>query len=175
MTLGNVWAFPSKTMSYDTTLDAMKALADADRRASPRDCRETGHPLDLTHVLEPEYLKAAEEVSAARALDEPIPKLCTLVVASPFDAAMHDAFGKVHGLNVYAPTAPTSCRTTCRTISATTSAANGSIARAAEGRSRGCRCITSSAGSIRWSRRTSRSRSATACPRRCPSGSRSTA
>ena len=27
MTMGNMWAFPSKTMSYDTTLDAMKALA----------------------------------------------------------------------------------------------------------------------------------------------------
>ena len=39
MTLGNMWAFPSKTMSYDTTLDAMKALAeriDADHRASAR-------------------------------------------------------------------------------------------------------------------------------------------
>ncbi len=34
-------------------------------------------------------------------LAEPIPKLCTLVTASPFDAAMHDAFGKVHGLNCY--------------------------------------------------------------------------
>src|SRR4030095_16930599 len=31
----------------------------------------------------------------------PIPKLCTLVTASPFDAAIHDAFGKVHGRNCY--------------------------------------------------------------------------
>lgn len=28
MPLGNVWSFPSKTMSYDTTLGAMKALAE---------------------------------------------------------------------------------------------------------------------------------------------------
>ena len=28
MTMGNMWAFPSKTMSYDTTLEAMKALAE---------------------------------------------------------------------------------------------------------------------------------------------------
>jgi L-alanine-DL-glutamate epimerase-like enolase superfamily enzyme len=34
-------------------------------------------------------------------LAEPIPKLCTLVTASPFDAALHDAFGKIHGRNVY--------------------------------------------------------------------------
>ena len=34
-------------------------------------------------------------------LDRPIPKLCTLVTASPFDAAIHDAFGKAHNLNCY--------------------------------------------------------------------------
>jgi L-alanine-DL-glutamate epimerase-like enolase superfamily enzyme len=105
MTMGNMWAFPSKTMSYDVTLDAMKALAERMTRIT-MDCREIGHPLDLNLVLEPEYLKAAREVSAARTLDEPIPKLCTLVVASPFDAAMHDAFGKVHGRNVYATYGP---------------------------------------------------------------------
>ena len=100
MTLGNVWAFPSATMSYDTTLEAMKALAGRIARVTG-ECREVGHPLDIAHVLEPEYLKAAEEVSAERRLTEPIPKLCALVVASPFDAAIHDAFGKVHRRNVY--------------------------------------------------------------------------
>jgi L-alanine-DL-glutamate epimerase-like enolase superfamily enzyme len=100
MTMGNMWAFPSRAMSYDTTLDAMKTLAERIARLGA-ECTEVGHPLDLAHVLEPEYLKAASEVSSARKLDEPIPKLCTLVVASPFDAAIHDAFGKVHGRNAY--------------------------------------------------------------------------
>ena len=100
MTMGNMWAFPSATMSYDTTLEAMKALASRIARLAG-DCREIGHPLDIAHVLEPEWLKAAAEISAERRLAEPIPKLCTLVVASPFDAALHDAFGKVHGRNVY--------------------------------------------------------------------------
>jgi L-alanine-DL-glutamate epimerase-like enolase superfamily enzyme len=100
MTMGNMWAFPSATMSYDTTLEAMKALASRIARLAG-DCPEIGHPLDIAHVLEPEYLKAATEVSAERKLTEPIPKLCTLVVASPFDAALHDAFGKVHRRNVY--------------------------------------------------------------------------
>jgi hypothetical protein len=52
-------------------------------------------------VLEPEYLEAARTVSLNASLDEAIPKLCTLVVASAFDAAIHDAFGKVHERNVY--------------------------------------------------------------------------
>jgi L-alanine-DL-glutamate epimerase-like enolase superfamily enzyme len=100
MTLGNVWAFPTATMSYDTTLGAMKTLASRIARLTG-DCHEIGHPLDVAHVLEPEYVKAAAEVSAELELSEPIPKLCTLVVASPFDAALHDAFGKVHRRNVY--------------------------------------------------------------------------
>lgn len=100
MTLGNVWAFPSAKMSYDTTLGAMKALASRIARLTS-DCSEVGHPLDIAHVLEPECLKAAANVSAELAFSEPIPKLCTLVAASPFDAAIHDAFGKVHRRNVY--------------------------------------------------------------------------
>ncbi len=105
MTMGNMWAFPSRTMPYEKTLAAMKALA-ARIQGIARACTETGHPLDLAHVLEPEYLKAAADVSTAERLDEPIPKLCTLVVASAFDAAVHDAFGKVHGRNVYATYGP---------------------------------------------------------------------
>jgi L-alanine-DL-glutamate epimerase-like enolase superfamily enzyme len=101
MTMGNMWAFPAKTMPYETTLGAMKALAGRIERIAGA-CTEAGHPLDLAHALEPEYLKAAAGVSSAERLDEPIPKLCTLVVASAFDAALHDAFGKVHGRNVYA-------------------------------------------------------------------------
>jgi hypothetical protein len=83
MTMGNMWAFPSATMTYDTTLEAMKALAARIARMAG-DCPEIGHPLDIAHVLEPECLKAAAEVSAERKLTDPIPKLCTLVVASPF-------------------------------------------------------------------------------------------
>jgi L-alanine-DL-glutamate epimerase-like enolase superfamily enzyme len=105
MTLGNMWAFPSRTMSYDVTLGAMKELAGRIARIAGAG-GETGHPLDLALVLEPEYLRAAAAVSRERKLDEPIPKLCTLVVASPFDAALHDAFGKVHGRNTYATYGP---------------------------------------------------------------------
>lgn len=100
MPLGNVWSFPSRTMSYDDTLGAMKELAVRIAKITS-DLKETGHPIDLNWTLEPEYLKAAVEVSRELKLQEPIPKLCTLVTASPFDAALHDAFGKAHGLNCH--------------------------------------------------------------------------
>jgi L-alanine-DL-glutamate epimerase-like enolase superfamily enzyme len=100
MPLGNVWSFPSRVLNYDATLGAMKALTDEVAKITG-DYREPGHPIDLTRALEPAYLKAAAEVSRRLKLPESIPPLCTLVTASPFDAALHDAFGKAHGLNCY--------------------------------------------------------------------------
>lgn len=100
MPLGNVWSFPSATLSYETTLAAMKSLAEEAARITAA-CRESGHPIELNWLLEPDYLRAAVQVTARLRLAEPIPKLCTLVTASPFDAALHDAFGKVHGLSSY--------------------------------------------------------------------------
>lgn len=100
MPLGNVWSFPSRQLSYDDTLGAMQELA-AQVRDLTAACTLIGHPIDLTWAMEEEYHGAAAAVTRRRKLAEPIPPLCTLVVASPFDAALHDAFGKVHGLNCY--------------------------------------------------------------------------
>jgi L-alanine-DL-glutamate epimerase-like enolase superfamily enzyme len=100
MPLGNVWAFPSRVLGYDATLAAMKALVERVARLTAAH-REAGHPIDLTMALEPAYFQAAKEVRQSLNLPEPIPPLATLVAASPFDAALHDAFGKVHGLNAY--------------------------------------------------------------------------
>jgi L-alanine-DL-glutamate epimerase-like enolase superfamily enzyme len=100
MPLGNIWSFPSNVLSYETTLGAMQALAEQIAKAT-RDYREFGHPIDINWALDPVYRKAAADVSARLHLAEPIPPLCALVTASAFDAAIHDAFGKVHGLNCY--------------------------------------------------------------------------
>ena len=100
MTMGNEWSFPSKTLSYNTTLQAMKQLAERIRKIT-ESYTEPGHPIDINFALEPEYLRAATEVTEQMRLDQPIPKLCTIVTASPFDAAIHDAFGKAQGLNCY--------------------------------------------------------------------------
>jgi L-alanine-DL-glutamate epimerase-like enolase superfamily enzyme len=105
MPLSNVWAFPSTSMPYETTLGAMTALAERIARITSG-CKETAHPIDLNVLLEPEYMKAAGEVSRELKLDQPVPKLAMLVTASAFDAAIHDAFGKVHGVNCYATYGP---------------------------------------------------------------------
>ena len=98
MTLGNAWAFPAA--DQDTGLGAMRALADSCASVTAA-CDEQGHPVDLFRTLEPSYLRAATDLSRARGLAVPIPKLCTLVVASAFDAALHDAYGKAFGRSCY--------------------------------------------------------------------------
>src|SRR5215472_9119143 len=51
MPMGNIWAWPSRTLSPDQTLAAMIELGKrvVDRAAV---CSETGHPLELTDALE---------------------------------------------------------------------------------------------------------------------------
>jgi L-alanine-DL-glutamate epimerase-like enolase superfamily enzyme len=105
MPLSNVWAFPSSTMPYEVTLGAMKALADRICKITA-DARITAHPIDIYAALESDYLQAAAAVSEQLHLAEPIPKLCTIVTASAFDAAVHDAFGKVHSLNCFSTYGP---------------------------------------------------------------------
>ena len=70
MPLGNVWSWPARSMGYDQTLQAMKDVAAGIAplyQANP----EYGHPIDLTVTVEPEYLKAAAEIS--KKLPEPMP------------------------------------------------------------------------------------------------------
>jgi L-alanine-DL-glutamate epimerase-like enolase superfamily enzyme len=97
MPLGNVWAWPSKQHGYEETLEAMKTLAARMQKITAAH-KEYGHPIDLNHALDPEYTKASSGIPR---IQEPIPRLATLVVASPFDAAVHDAFGKLYGASSY--------------------------------------------------------------------------
>src|SRR5438093_6706135 len=82
MPLGNVWSFPSRVLGYEQTLGAMKTLVERVARITSA-CTESGHPIELTHALEPSYVAAAREVGQISNLPDPIPILCTLVCASP--------------------------------------------------------------------------------------------
>src|SRR5437764_458335 len=58
MPMGNVWSYPSRQMSYDQTLGAMKELAYEVARLTAS-FREYGHPIDVTHAVESQYHHAA--------------------------------------------------------------------------------------------------------------------
>jgi L-alanine-DL-glutamate epimerase-like enolase superfamily enzyme len=100
MPLGNVWAFPSRDLAYAQTLEAMQLVADEVRDVYLQS-KLVGHPIEITWELEHAFLERAKQVAARLQLPVPIPPLATLVAASPLDAAMHDAYGKLHQLNCY--------------------------------------------------------------------------
>jgi L-alanine-DL-glutamate epimerase-like enolase superfamily enzyme len=95
MPLGNVWAWPSRSLTYDQTLAGMQQLASS-AASLYATCDLTGHPIDISHALEPKLL-----ATPAPCVPEPMPALAKLVVGSAYDAALHDAFGKLHGLSCW--------------------------------------------------------------------------
>ncbi|QDT17308.1 mandelate racemase/muconate lactonizing enzyme family protein [Alienimonas californiensis] len=95
MPVGNVWAWPSSAVGPDQAEPAMKRFAGGAGRALTAsggygDVIEHGHRLLESHA------ETAREVQAGSDLPEPLPPLAQLVAASPIDAALHDAVGRVH-------------------------------------------------------------------------------
>lgn len=103
MPLGNDWAFPARgdgAVSSARSLAAMKELAVRIGAVlqGAQGSDDYAHPIDIMFDLEEQLMQAATEVSRRRRLSQPIPKLATLVTASPFSAALLDAFGKAAGI-----------------------------------------------------------------------------
>lgn len=99
MSMGNAWAWPSQTLASDQTLQAMVDFGQKVAKEGKRS-DDFGHPLELTWRIAKEYQVWADEISRNENI-EPMVKLAQLVAASPFEAAVFDAYGRVFGLNSY--------------------------------------------------------------------------
>ena len=99
MPVGNIWAWPGGKTDPAQSLEAMLHFGKEIVREA-NDFKAFGHPLELMHEFSRRYIPLAEKV-AADCQTEPIPKLAQLVAASPFDAAVFDAYGRTLGQNVY--------------------------------------------------------------------------
>ncbi len=100
MPVGNAWAWPSTVLTPEQTEAAMKTFAE-EVVALGDSYSESGHPLDVAFAVSGEYPHLAKTLKARLKLAEDFPPLAQLVAASPFDAALHDAFGRVHERNSY--------------------------------------------------------------------------
>lgn len=100
MPLGHIWGWPAKTLEPDQTAEAVRRTAVAIGTHAHAH-RGFGHPLDLVSELEHDWPAIADSVCTDLGFAERMPLLMTLVAASPLDAAIHDAYGRVHGRNVY--------------------------------------------------------------------------
>ncbi|QDT38114.1 enolase C-terminal domain-like protein [Stratiformator vulcanicus] len=100
MPVGNVWAWPSSQVEPDT---AEPAMIDFAREAAAEAVRlgKSEHPVVLMTDLMRRYDDVAIDVRQRASLPESLPKLAQLVAASSLDAAVHDAFGRLHAKSSY--------------------------------------------------------------------------
>jgi L-alanine-DL-glutamate epimerase-like enolase superfamily enzyme len=100
MPMSNAWSWPSQTVAGEETLKALVTLASG-LVESARDPQDFGHPLELTHRRSREYRPRADQVTQTMGLTESMPSLAVLLAASPLEAAIHDAYGRVHEQNSF--------------------------------------------------------------------------
>lgn len=94
------WAWPS-TVCYRDRHEAMIAFC---RCLTEAWCRfdRAGHPLELGSDFQHDVLDPlAANFNRTRQGDAQLPHLAALVCCSPFDLALHDAYGNVHILPTY--------------------------------------------------------------------------
>lgn len=100
MPMGNVWAWPGGAVEPAQSEAAM--LKFVERFAwAVREYKGSGHPLDITRDLELQQRPISTAIVEEMGLAEPMPRLAEMVAASPFEAAIHDAYGKALGANSY--------------------------------------------------------------------------
>jgi L-alanine-DL-glutamate epimerase-like enolase superfamily enzyme len=98
--LSVTWVWPS-TLPYKTRLDALTQLCDALSEEYAR-FSSTGHALEIGHsFLETVLPCILSRVNGGLPKDCAIPHLAALVCASPFDIALHDAYGIANGVPTY--------------------------------------------------------------------------
>lgn len=100
MPVGNVWAWPSSQVEASDGERAMMAYAEAIADlfgAFP----DYGHALEIQYSIGAEFQHQADRVARRLELPESLPALAQLVAISPIDAALHDAYGRIHSSSCF--------------------------------------------------------------------------
>lgn len=105
MPLGNIWAWPSEKVTPEQAETSMRRFID-ELIDLANECSEFGHPIDLSYHLSGEYSHLAKQIASQLKMAEAMPELAQLVAASAFDAALHDAYGRLHNLNSFDTLSP---------------------------------------------------------------------
>src|SRR5262249_39059808 len=102
MYLSDLWAWPSAVVQHSERDSAMRALCEAMAAMLPHRGDENRHPLEHGVDWEEAVDTSAAEVARLRPIPEAIPRLASLDCLSVFDAALHDAFGRLQGVSTFA-------------------------------------------------------------------------
>src|SRR2546423_3349153 len=92
------WVWPSE-VPYEARLEALKKLCvDLNRAWAQFDV--WGHPLEIGLEFQQHLKDFLPRMNAANSISD-APTLAKLICCSPFDIALHDAYGNLHGVSVY--------------------------------------------------------------------------
>lgn len=95
------WVWPG-ALSYAERLDTLQAFT-LKLAAAWADWNMLGHPITVSHRFQATVLpELLDELNQERQGREPMPWLAALVCCSAFDLALHDAYGQLLGLPVWA-------------------------------------------------------------------------
>lgn len=99
MTMGNAWAWPSKIPGKIT----LKILLELANRLSERvqKAELSGDPLQIGREVGVLRDAVTAELVQEYKITESIPKLAAMLAASPIEAAIHDAYGRVAGTSSF--------------------------------------------------------------------------
>lgn len=93
------WVWPSD-LSYETRHEALKSFCGVLARAWASFDR-AGHPMETGHAFLEDALPGLLNSFNAERAGVEMPWLAALVCCSAFDIALHDAYGRLHGVPVY--------------------------------------------------------------------------
>lgn len=94
------WGWPS-SLPYEVRHKAMKDFC-LEISRSLIEMKEFGHPMELGHLFLQQVLPSLlYQFNRRLSLPEDMPYLAGLICLSPFDIAIHDAFGVLHNLPTY--------------------------------------------------------------------------
>ena len=100
MFLMDLWAWPVSRASHEAKNRVMRELLDAYARTVGA-YSGYAHPLEIFMETEAELRHLNRALCAQHTSGEEMPFLGALIAASPVDHAVHDAFGKVNGIDSY--------------------------------------------------------------------------
>lgn len=98
--LMDFWGWPDPNLEHRAKAAAMRELTER-YVALARGHKAFAHPIEIFFELEEGLRDLNQALCAERGLTPPQPFLGALVCASPLDAALHDAFGNVNGMDSY--------------------------------------------------------------------------
>lgn len=100
MPVASVWSWPSSALTIEQADKVVMQFAQEVVELA-LDYSDYAHPIDIFEQFVGEYPHLAKTLTNKQKLPEAPPELAQLVAASSIDAALHDAYGRVHGRNSY--------------------------------------------------------------------------